>query len=1130
MNNNQFAPGSTVLTLESSSGLRFRINANGSIRYIEYSNISVNLFLGNELEGGFANLFLRRTGHQVEAIPLLGPLSSARLVAFDQRQILLEGQWDEIAIKVQLTLDDSMPVWFWQVTLENKGRTSQLLDLIYAQDLGLAEYGAIRNNEYYVSQYLDHVPLEHSLLGWMIATRQNLPVAGKNPWTLIGSLSRATSYATDALQFYGLNSRAGQPPLAIPDGLPGQRLQHEHAMASIQTESFMLEPGAGIQQGFFGWVEANHPDVTTSADLSRVDSLRPPEDQLIRTEWPVQLHSIDSSNLFSSSKPLFAEELSSEELTRIFGQEWRNVEHDRNGQLLSFFTGERSHIVLKAKELGVLRPHGHILRTGDGLKPDESGLTSTVWMAGVFHSMVTQGHVNINRFLSTTRGYLGLFRSHGQRLFVRLADGWRLLDEPSAFEMTPEYCRWVYRSGGLLLEVIASAATDHHELGLEVNILSGDPCRFLLTSHIAMNGDDGSGDVAAQFEWRENGVFVKPIPDSELNRRFPEGGFNIKPDLNTMIEKLGGDELLFLDGKSRNQPFLCLITAPSRVTGFRMTGELIPETKPGNGSGPDVFWQNLTRGLRMQLPSGSSAHQHAARMMDILPWFVHDALVHFLNPRGLEQFSGGGWGTRDVTQGPVELLLGLGFPEPLRDMLITVFRNQNTDGDWPQWFMFFDREKGIRPGDSHGDIVFWPLLALGQYILATGDSLILKETLPFFAPDENSAAEQATILSHVKRALELVSHRLIKGTHLVAYGHGDWNDSLQPADPSFREKLCSAWTVTLHYQTLKTLAAAFLELDEKELTSSLEQEAAKVLADFQRLLIVDDVLTGFAHFSDDKEIEFLLHPRDQLTGLSYSSLAMIHAIINGMFTTEQAQHHLALIEQKLLGPDGIRLFDRPIEYRGGTQRYFQRAETSSYFGREIGLMYTHAHLRYAEALWRYGDADKFFMAVSKVIPIDLDKWVLPAVVRQANCYFSSSDAAFADRYEASKHYDRLLSGDIPLEGGWRVYSSGAGIAVSLLFRRFLGIAVERSNLVIDPVMPKEFDGLQVEMMIRGLKFNISYQIEKNGYGPKSLRINGRELPFTQGENCYRVGGAELSLNKLQETADKELNQMSVFLG
>src|SRR5262249_35505698 len=150
----------------------------------------------------------------------------------------------------------------------------------------------------------------------------------------------------------------------------------------------------------------------------------------------------------------------------------------------------------------------------------------------------------------------------------------------------------------------------------------------------------------------------------------------------------------------------------------------------------------------------------------------------------------------------------LGKREPIRDLLLRVFRTQNADGDWPQWFMFFDRERNIRPPDSHGDIIFWPLLALAQYLIATDDAALLDAVVPLFHPQGENQAEQATIWAHVERALAAIAARLIPDTHLVAYGHGDWNDSLQPVDPAMCERLCSAWTVTLHYQTLTTLAAA----------------------------------------------------------------------------------------------------------------------------------------------------------------------------------------------------------------------------------------------------------------------------------------------------------------------------------
>jgi hypothetical protein len=52
---------------------------------------------------------------------------------------------------------------------------------------------------------------------------------------------------------------------------------------------------------------------------------------------------------------------------------------------------------------------------------------------------------------------------------------------------------------------------------------------------------------------------------------------------------------------------------------------------------------------------------------------------------------------------------------------------------------------------------------------------------------------------------------------------------------------------------------------------------------------------------------------------------MIHAILTDLFTPEQARHHVEVIRRHLLAADGARLFDRPLPYRGGIQRHFQRA-------------------------------------------------------------------------------------------------------------------------------------------------------------------------------------------------------------
>ncbi len=1107
----------------SPSGMSAELNANGSVRRMDCGDIMLNVFLGNEAEGGPANIYLRRLGETVETIPLLGPGSPASYQA-DGHGLFASGTWGALAFHVRLVLAESAKAWFWHVELENTGASAVTCDLIHTQDIAIAHYGAVRLNEFYISQYVDHAPLAHPLAGVAVASRQNQSMGGRCPWTVIGSLGKAVSWSTDALQFHGLATRAGGKPAALTSGLPGERLQHEHSLVAIQEEPLVLESGAKSQRGFFGWFEADKPTATSADDTCWIDAALalpeatcPPRPEEVTGSRP-------APGLFTAAPLLETMDLDEAEIRALFGADQRHPEYEGR-RLLSFFSGPRNHVVLREKELKVLRPHGHLLRSGGSLTPDEAALTSTAWMNGVFHSMVTQGHVSINRFLSTCHSYLGLFRSHGQRVFVETDGGWKLLAVPSAFEMRQDSCRWIYKHGGGVIEVVSSAPDGCHELRLSLSVPAGDSVRFLISHHVALNGDDGSASLPASFETDGSSAVVRAIPDSDVGRRFPDGCFLIAPAAGTLIERIGGDELLFADGVSHKQPFICFVTAATAAAGIIIRGQLVESVVAQVGD----FWETIASGLRIHAPAASPLALAAERAGEIFPWFIHNALVHYLSPRGLEQYSGGGWGTRDVCQGPLELLLALGRFEPARDLLCRVFRQQNADGDWPQWFMFFERERNIRPGDSHGDIVYWPLLALAQYLSATGDATLLDESLPYFHADAN-AAEVASIRDHVNRALDLIHHRVIEGTTLAAYGHGDWNDSLQPAKPDMRERLCSSWTVTLNYQTHVALAAAFRHLGNPDRATGFETLAATILAEFQRVLIVDDVLAGLAYFHEGGNTDYLLHPRDATTGLSYSLLPMIHAIINDMFTPRQAEAHLALIRKHLLGPDGARLFDHPMVYQGGLQTNFQRAESASYFGREIGIMYMHAHLRYCEALARFGNADGFFRALSKINPIAIRELVPTATRRQANCYYSSSDAAFNDRYQAFDEYDRVKNGGVALEGGWRVYSSGAGIGVRLIMQCFLGLRVETASLVVDPVIPVGLDGLKTSLILAGHPVTVVYRIKSTGCGPLSIDLNGVKLDFTREANPYRTGAVRVSMDSFTRGLTDNGDLLTVWVG
>ena len=1134
------APTLNPFRLQSASGLGVEVLANGSIRRIDHGDVILNAFLGNELEGGPANIYLRRHGRTPEHVALLGPRSLGR-VHVDERSLTVVGAWNDLRFCASLRLADSVPAWFWHVEVENAGGTAVDVDLIYAQDLGLAHYGAVRLNEYYTSQYIDYTPLDHPKHGHVLAVRQNLSMGGRQPWALVGSLNRAVSFATDALQLHGLATRAGLPAAALSEERPAaKRLQHEHSTAVIQDTRMSVAPGESWHGGFFGWYEPDHQAASSTDDLAYLDrAVALPEARFIVpvARGTAREHGVPvTTTMFSERPVLVAADLSDADIEREFGTDLRERERE-DGRTLSFFTGADRHVVLRAKELSVLRPHGHILRTGNELVPDEASLTSTVWMAGVFHSLVTQGHVNINRLLSTNHGYLSVMRSYGQRIFVELDDGYHLLDVPSAFEMSPNGCRWLYEHTAGALEVRSRASVDRHALYLEIVVLRGGPRRFLISNHVAINGDDGSRPVPVRYTADQDGITIATVPDCDVGWRFPDGTFRIDFSADA-VEKVGGDELLFADGGTRDQPFLVIATAPVRSFDLCITGQLVEVEQDARGRrdaasderAAETFWATFTRSLDLRLPraAGETAAR-AARIKEIQPWLAHNAMIHYLAPRGLEQYSGGGWGTRDVSQGPVEMMLALGRFEPVRDLLIRLFKSQNPDGDWPQWFTFFDRDRGIRAPDSHGDIVFWPLLALAEYIRASDDTSLLSEAVPFFHPDGDAKAEHVSVREHVSRAMAVIERRVIPGTILAAYGHGDWDDSLQPADPAMRERLCSAWTVTLQYQTFTALAAASRRAGYPDDAARLDMLAGRIREDFQRLLIADGVLTGFAYFLDDGGIEYWLHPSDPAGGIRYRLLPMIHAIINGMLTPEQARSHIDLIKAHMLAPDGARLFDRPLDYHGGVQRRFQRAETATYVGREIGLMYMHAHLRFAESMAYFGDADAFFGALCKANPVGIRSVVPNSALRQANCYYSSSDAAFADRYEESSRYKDVMSGEVPVEGGWRVYSSGAGIFLRLIHHCFLGLRRGKSSLVIDPAIPKSLDGLVAELEFEGRRLKVTYTVAARGCGPMALTLNGTELPFERIHNPYRTGGAAVSMGMFAERLRGGTNELAIAL-
>ncbi len=1061
--------------LSNQSGFQISLLPNGAIFALEHvqegRRIMINRSLGSPIAGSMGRLYLRVGGSKPRILSVAGAEPRCRIGATAEC-FLWQGERSGVTHEVRLQLHARENLWLWRVQVRNDQEDTLPCDAILIQDLGLGEPGFLMNNEAYASQYLDHHVAQHHRMGPILMGRQNLAQGGGHPWVAHGCLEGAAGYATDFLQLMGPAWRDADD-FGIPFGtrLASVRWQHETACAALQSAAVALAPGDTTSWTFFGVYRADHPHPSGDPDLALIaqalDTRSGPPRRSVGLTSP-------SRSLLLQARVAVADAISERALQERYPR-MTHLERIEGG-LLSFFTDAATrsrHVVLREKERRVLRRHGALLLSRPRMLPDERTLCVTCWMHGVFGAQLTLGNTSFHRLWSVARDPYNITRGSGLRMLVDTGDGWRLLTVPSVFEIGLADCRWIYQLDERTLTVSAAVSGDEPVVQWRAAV-EGPPCRFLIFGHIVLGEQEFAHAGQLTIDLGQKRFSFRPEPGGMWSQRYPAALYYLVTSTPECIEAVGSDELLHGDREARTGGYAVLQSVPTNELVFAVVGSL---TDPGDAEGLAAkyaspiadasmqaralaHWRGVTRDVRI----GNAGSDAGAGAMDtILPWLVHDAIVHLTVPHGLEQYTGGAWGTRDVCQGPLELLLALEHDETARAILRILFAQQYAQrGDWPQWFML-EPYSAVQDREAHGDVIVWPLKALCDYVEATGDFAVLEDPVPWRREDnlERTAAADP-IAAHINKLIETVRERFVPGTSLIRYGNGDWNDSLQPVDPAKRDWMVSSWTVALLYEQLCRYAE-ILRRSGRSGGAAPEALAAAMRKDFNHFLIRDGTVAGYGEFSPaGGPPELLLHPADRRTGVSYSLLPMTQAMLGALFTPEQVRHHLGLMRMHLSFPDGVRLMDRPLAYRGGPQVIFQRAESAAFFGREIGLMYTHAHLRYAQAMAVLGEAEEMWDALLLANPLAATDRMPKATLRQRNAYFSSSDAAFRDRYQASAEWARAREGAIPVDGGWRIYSSGPGLYVNILIGHALGVRRQFGARSVRPCLPASLRDLRLE--------------------------------------------------------------------
>lgn len=1047
----------------------------GDIHAMTYQDFQINLLNGNALDGSFMNIYVRVfEDDKTYTTPLIG-VKSPSVFSLEENKVIYRGYFHDVMYQLDLVIDDFQ----CDFNLYLSSPSGKTVDVMYGQDVAISSKSSILNSEPYTVQYIDYKTFKDDH-GYTLCARQN---QGKTQFFQIGSSTNNVAFGTDGFQFFGLSYKeTGIPEAFLNDRLPSEIYQYEFSYFALQSEKITLSDKMD-RLHFYAFYDSEFEGIIEKPAYVKASEVNYPD--VLTKVNKKSLRIIDTSLVLSGKS------LSRKDLLNAYPV-MDQIEEDEHG-LLSFFTPSHTHVVLKQKELLVERQHGHLMVHGDLMHVSENVMATTNWMYGVFHSHVVLGNSSFNKFLGDVRNPLNVQKISGMRLYIMLDGQYHLLGLPSYYVMNALSTRWVYvlEHDTLFIDVVV----DEIKLQQTLYITSKNNQSYdmLLSSQIIMGVNENTYDI--HYDQTENDLFFSVPQDSMMAMRYPTLKYRMR--MHEEFEIIDESDILKIDAQ-HGLLFLSFKHKSSIKIDLQATFEdtfenpVILDYQHAEQQSVH-FIASFSGNLELKHPT---MQDDLNILVHTLYWYTHNALVHYASPHGLEQYNGAAWGTRDVCQGPMEYFMATQHFDIVREILLKVYRRQFIEnGDFPQWYMF-DRYYQIQAHESHGDVIVWPLRALAYYLKSTGDLSILNERLSYMSIEKNAFVENESLLAHVKKQVHAIAASFIGDTYLPKYGGGDWDDTLQPANHDLTQKMVSGWTVALLYEAISVFSKEIEEVDF-QYAKELDLMAKMIKKDYETHMVEDGIVSGFVVF-DHHQKTYLLHPKDQKTGLKYRLLPLTRAMISEIANPHQVNLYNTIINTHLKHPDGVRLMDTAICYHGGKTTYFQRGETAANFGREIGLQYVHAHIRYIEAMAKIGHAEDAYQGLFVINPIHIQKRVSNAYYRQSNMYFSSSDAWFNHRYQAKDQFDLIRTGDIKVKGGWRLYSSGPGIYTNQLLCHILGIRLDHSHLVIDPVLPKALDGLEVTYHFNQKPLHINMH-----YGTSEPKLNGSPMMYQKQQNHYK---------------------------
>ncbi|KEQ07471.1 GH36-type glycosyl hydrolase domain-containing protein [Pseudorhizobium pelagicum] len=485
-----------------------------------------------------------------------------------------------------------------------------------------------------------------------------------------------------------------------------------------------------------------------------------------------------------------------------------------------------------------------------------------------------------------------------------------------------------------------------------------------------------------------------------------------------------------------------------------------------------AYWREFTGRLTVSTPDKGLNHL-------VNHWLPYQAMACRITARSGFYQASGAYGFRDQLQDTLAFLPQQ--PELARGQILRAASRQFPEGDVQHWWL---PESGAGVRTRISDDVVWLAHAAHQYIQATGDQALLDEQLPFITgpqldPKQHDSffepqvsGETASLYEHAARALDLAVERTgERGLPLIL--GGDWNDGMNRVGIGGRGS--SVWLGWFLAGTLREFAAYAIRQGDQARADHWSTHAAN-LKEALETAGWDGSYYRRGYFDDGSPLG-----SSESSECRIDSLAQSWSVLSGVGEPDRANQAMDAVLSELVDDDSeiIRLFTPPFANASVDPGYIKAYPPGV---RENGGQYTHAATWVVMALARLGRADEAWRCFNLLNPINhaLDR-------EAAELYRVEPYVVAADVYG---------TGALEGRGGWTWYTGSAGWLYRAAVEGILGIRREGDRLLVQPVLPSEWDGFSAELTIAGVVYRIV--VEKSETGEALVSVNGDGIDLEVG--------------------------------